>query len=341
MYERNKGYVIVTDYVEPDTGADLSDALQELILANPHKTIFFPDGEYALSKPICTPADPNKSVALELANYAIIKPTEEWNSDEALIRLGGVEPFNSIGINGSNYYLRGGIIDGCGIAAGISIDSGRETSIKQVSIKHTTIGINIKRGANNGSSDADIYDVNIVGNGKAGSIGVLVEGYDNTLTNMRIASVQYGVKFLGGGNSLRNIHPLYIFTPELTAVYRDSVAFEENAGGNWFNFCYSDQFATGFVTTPRSKSVYSDCYAMWYTAKGDKEVGWESRKKFNGILRNCSVNFHGDSKPEFNAYIKVGEEGGSGFIDTPLFREELVGDKTYEKYLHGPIIFPR
>ena len=35
-------YVVVTDYVKPNTGEDVSDALQELILANPNRTIFFP-----------------------------------------------------------------------------------------------------------------------------------------------------------------------------------------------------------------------------------------------------------------------------------------------------------
>ena len=47
----------------------------------------------------------------------------------------------------------------------------------------------IKKGANNLSSDADITGVNIVGNGTTDSIGVLIEGFDNTLTNMRIANV--------------------------------------------------------------------------------------------------------------------------------------------------------
>ena len=35
-------------------------------------------------------------------------------------------------------------------------------------------------------TDSDIINVNIVGNDTKTSIGVLVEGYDNTFTNMRI-----------------------------------------------------------------------------------------------------------------------------------------------------------
>ena len=56
------GYVVVTDYIEANTGKDVSDALQKIILDNPHRTIYFPDGEYILSKPICTPANPANAV---------------------------------------------------------------------------------------------------------------------------------------------------------------------------------------------------------------------------------------------------------------------------------------
>ncbi len=118
--------------------------------------------------------------------------------------------------------------------------------IENVSIKHTQIGVHVKRGANSGSSDADICDVNIVGNDKANSIGLLAEGSDNTFTNMRIASVNIGVLIRGGaGNSLRNIHPLYIYHKDQN--YETSCGFVVETNNNWFNFCYSDQFATGFL----------------------------------------------------------------------------------------------
>ena len=152
-----KMYVVVTDYVKADTGEDVSDALQELILSNPQRTIFFPDGEYLLSKPICTPANPAHAVSLKLATFAKLKAMDSWTEKEAVVRIGAAEPFNTIYVPGSNYYFEGGIIDGNGKANGISIDSGRETSIHHVSIKNTEIGIHIKWGANNRSSDADIF----------------------------------------------------------------------------------------------------------------------------------------------------------------------------------------
>ncbi|MBO6220582.1 MAG: hypothetical protein J6N46_01480, partial [Bacteroidales bacterium] len=70
---KDKGYVVVTDYLRADGTSDVSDALQRVIDTNPNRTIFFPDGVYLISKPINTPADPSKSVALQLSNYATIR----------------------------------------------------------------------------------------------------------------------------------------------------------------------------------------------------------------------------------------------------------------------------
>ena len=67
-----------------------SDAIQRLIDVNPNREIFFPDGTYLLDKPICTPAHPEKSVALRLSTYAKFKAALGWSSNEAMVRLGGI-----------------------------------------------------------------------------------------------------------------------------------------------------------------------------------------------------------------------------------------------------------
>ena len=137
------GYVVVTDYIEANTGKDVSSEIQKIIDENPMRTIYFPDGEYILAKPICTSGKPETAVSLHLSNFATLKASDDWSDTEAMVRLGAAEPYNTIYRNGSNYYFYGGIVDGNGVANGISIDSGRETSIRNVSIKHTQIGIYI------------------------------------------------------------------------------------------------------------------------------------------------------------------------------------------------------
>ena len=335
MNEKYLGYVVATDYVEVNTGKDVSDELQKLILDNPNRTIFFPDGVYTLSKPICTPANPVHAVHLELSKFAVLKAAENWTEKEAVVRLGAAEPFNNITTNGSNYGIIGGIIDGSGVANGVSVDSGRETIIREVSIKHTQIGIHIKHGANSNSSDADIMNVNIIGNGMPESMGVLVEGSDNTFTNMRIAHIEIGMKILAPSQFLKNIHPLYTYDAGLEGRYAESCAFwDDTLMESWYNNCYSDQFATGFRMKGGARLTYADCFCFWYKVDGIQR-GFLADGKFDSIIRNCRVHFNWNSH-ENNIYITAKEPGGNGIIQDPI--TERVTDETYKEYLVGKVL---
>lgn len=334
----NRGYVIVTDYVKANTGEDVSDALQQLIFDNPHRTIFFPDGEYVIAKPILTPATPERSVDLQLSNYATIKAADNWDSEEAMIRLGAAEPSRGTYRNGSNYSLTGGIIDGNGVAKGVAIESGRETRIDRVSIKHTTIGLHLKKGANSNSADADIFNVNIMGNYKIGSIGMLIESNDNSFTNMRIGGVQIGVQIQkSSAQIMKNIHVLYGFGGELDSdeAYKDSIGFNDLIGYmNWYTNCYSDQFATGYYMIDGARHTYSDCYCYWYTDRGGIQHGFRTAGKFNAVIRNSYVKCK-DTATD-TAYLVEGAEGGKGVIFAPIADVSKMTDKTHEKYVVGP-----
>lgn len=327
-----RGYVIVTDFIPAGTGDDVSDAVQAVIDANPNRTIYFPDGVYVLAKPICTPADPAKSVDLRLSNFAVLKAAESWDSDEAMVRLGGKDPFNTIYVNGSNYAMVGGIVDGSGIASGISIDSGRETAVREVSLKHVKIGLHIKHGANSGSSDCDIMNVNIVGTGGVDSVGVFVEGYDNTFTNMRIANVFTGFLLRSGGNCLRNIHPLY--TSDYTD-YQNSTAFRDEGWDNWYNFCYSDQYAVGFRTVGDGRSIFDSCFCFWYSSRGEKHTAFRAEKAFGSMVQNLKIGFRADTE---NAVLSVAEPGGNGVIQNLFVDPAKVSDPAYRDYLAGKIL---
>lgn len=330
-------HINVLEEINVNYGEDISDSLQAVIDNNPNRVIFFPDGEYKISKPIMTPADPEFAVSLKLSDFAVIKATENWNSDEAMIRLGGKLPKNDNLTNGSNYGLEGGIIDCSGIAKGISIDSGRETYIRNTSIKRAQVGIHIKRGANNGSSDADLFGINIVGNWATDSIGILIEGWDNTLTNIRISRINTGVKLTASGNMLRNVHPLY-YCSSMKGKYKDSVAFELGRGGNWFDYCYSDQFATGFLLSEESSPVLHNCFVWYYDEFKDRHTGIKAKGKFNAIVTNFKIGFLGD-KTE-NVVLDVAEDGGKGVIENLSCGEKrLLTDFTFEKYLKGAYIF--
>ena len=315
-------YVVATDYAPADGVTDVADMLQKMIDANPRRTIMFPDGTYLLSHPIATPADPMKAVHIKMGNFAILKADENrWNGDGAILKLGGKDPANNITTPGSNYGIEGGIIDGSDIADGISIDSGRETRITGVSIKNTRIGIHIKHGANSGSSDSDIRDVNITGNRTKEAIGVLIEGFDNTFTNMRICHTHTGIWCKSAGNSFKNIHPLYGMG---NGNYPESRAFVVEMGNNWFDYCYSDQFAKGFVLSDGVEVNLVNCFAYWYTGNVPFQTAIECEGAFDSLVYGFHAGFSNSCAKV--ALLTGSTEGKGHFYDTYMSDREMSAD---------------
>ncbi|MBQ2027567.1 MAG: hypothetical protein II214_06685 [Alistipes sp.] len=331
---RNKqGYVVVTDHIKAKEwrSGDVSDALQRIIDENPNRTIFFPDGEYIISKPILTSSEPTKSVSISLSAYAIIRAAEGWSHDEAMIRLGAKNRVNNITTPGSNYYFEGGIIDCNGVAKAISIDGGRETVVRNCSIKRAVVGLHIKRGVNSGSSDCDISGVNITGCESPQSVGVLIEGYDNTLTNMRIGGVHIGVIIRSGANSLRNIHPLYY---SRNAEYASSCGFVDESGNNYYDFCYSDEFATAFRITKSRRSSYTNCFAYWYSKRGSKHLVFKADGAFNACVRGLVAGFGRHNATKENKILECDKSGGKGVFDNLFIRDtSVMTDHSHEAYI--------
>lgn len=327
------GYVIVTDYIKSDGSEDVSEKIQQIIDSNPNRTIYFPDGVYIISKPVYTPANPRKSVDLQLSNYAVIKAADNWSEGETMIKLGGKDSANDTHTAGSNYSLTGGVIDGSGKANAVSIDGGRETVIRNVSIKNAIVGINVRYGANSGSSDADISDVNIIGTGGTNSTGIYVEGYDNTFTNIRIGNVFTGVHLKSSANSLRNIHPLYYSD---YTDYENSCGFLDEVGNNIYDFCYSDQFCIGFRMADGVSSIYDNCFCFWYTQAGGREIAFKADGRFESVVSNFRAGFRGDTN---NSVLVVGENGGNGVFDNLLVNKNDVSDRVHKRYKEGNLIW--
>ena len=325
------GYVVVTDYIKADGSADVSDAIQQIIDENPNRTIYFPDGVYVIGKSIFTPANPRKSVDLQLSNYAVIKAADSWQESEAMIRLGGKDAANDTHTAGSNYSLTGGVIDGSGKAKAVSIDGGRETRISNLSIKNAVMGLHIKYGANSGSSDADINDVNIIGTGGTDSVGILIEGFDNTLTNIRIGNVFIGVHLKSCSNSMRNIHPLYYSD---YTDFENSCGFYDEAGNNIYDFCYSDQFCNGFRMKGNVSNIYHNCFCFWYSNAGGKEVAFKVDGLFESVVTNFRAGFRSDTE---NAVLEAEKFGGNGVFDNLLVNGKIVADKSYKFYKEGTL----
>jgi len=318
-------------------GGDAATVIQKLIDGNPNRTLYFADGVYELSKPIVTSAKATETVAMRLADFAILRAAPGWTNVEAMVRLGGKGFVRDLESVGANYSFRGGVIDGSGVATGLSIESGLQTVVKDTTIKNVQVGIHIRIGANGGSADADLANINIWGNNATNSIGLWVEGSDNTISDMRIGAVHVGVDVGGGNNILRNLHPLYV--EPFDQNYQTSVGFINRGLNTTFDRCYSDHFATAFETTPGVHGIYNNCICWWYKPEpGFTHVAFKADGIFQSTVNDFHVGFV-DAKSH-NAVLTVGRKGGEGYINGLWVNEQSVhpDERTHFDYLRGSII---
>jgi hypothetical protein len=126
---------------------------------------------------------------------------------------------------------------------------------------------------------------------------------------------------------MRNIHPLFIYGGNY--AYEDSVGFDDLSGGNWYDFCYSDQFAVGFKMTPDTLSTYQTCFCFWYN-KDSTQVGFMSTGKMNSTIWNSKVNL---SHTDITSAYLVAANGGGGRIECAIFNASKDNVGNYLAYI--------
>ncbi len=318
-----KSYISVADYVT--AGADNAREIQALINANPGRTLYFADGTYTISEPITTSAHPDEKVSFELADYAIIKASNDWSASKAMIRIGATNRDVFHEEEGpTNTGITGGIIDGNGKAKGIAIEGGRDNAITSVTVKNTTVGIVL--GDYEGyRAKTVVENTDIVGIGD-GSVGIDITSDINYLDIVQIDNCEIGVRISSKGNSLRNTHVTY------AGKQVSSRGYEDNGEQNNYDFCYAENYASGFYMGDGANgSTYTSCYAFWSNGLA-KQTAFETEGKFNSVVRSCRADFVDASADA--SLLKVGEAGGSGRILYPIVKRlNNVDDKTYTGYL--------
>ena len=330
-------YVVVTDYVKPNTGEALEVFLQEIIDNNPKRTIYFPDGEYVIASPLFTDAG-RDSVSILLSDGAVIKASKNFKNrtGSALIHLGGGGAANNISQVGSYYVVSGGTLDGNSVADGISVDSGRESVIRNICIKNPkSMGIYVAKGANNGSSDLDFEDITIIGNGMLGTTGMMVDGYDNTFTNIRVYNMAIGMNITTGGNLLKSIYVSIDDDASLLTSATEGIKIKSN---NWVSACHvvNAQKAYSFG----SGGEIWDCSAEWTTTKVTRQIMFVFSGN-NLTMSGCRADFCTGNGVS-TAIVNAGGNATSKFIEGCAFNVNDVTDKSYEKFLvNANSIIPR
>ncbi len=329
-------FLVVSDYIMPNTGEDVTPHLQSLISQNPGRTIYFPDGEYIISSSLYTQSEGPKSTTFYFSSNAVLKASEHWTSKDgrdALICLGTIQKdgthVNDNRGNGSYFGVFGGIFDGNNKADGIAIVSSRESIIYGCTIKNALIGVDIKNGANNKSADADIENVTIIGNGKLMSIGINVIGYDNTFTNIRIYDMEKGFHIESGGNALRSIEVYN--TKQNAPNYMRTIGFEQTRSTSFFYDCYVENCATAYFLQGGQNYVMDSLNAKWTYAAPQQKV-FKIAQDFNTRISHCRVDFY-DATTN-NILIESGNGAGArARIDTPIFNSEYENNGYYKNFI--------
>lgn len=328
----------LTDYsgmlvADLPTHGDASEALQALIDECPNMTIYIPAGTYTLYNPIRTSAVPTRTVALQLDDNAVLKAAGGWNHSAPMITLGTSWEYNTTAEAGYFYYFDGGTVDCSGVAEGIAIECGRNLQVRNTSIINTQLGFNIKNGTNGGSSDADIFNLNIVGNGKAGSVGMKCAGYDNIFASIKISNCQTGIYLTGGGLFCRD----FDISLDNPAIMDGSVAVRCNSTDNWYvNFNITD-YQQAFRMTPNwnARPVFDNITVNW-TRSGEArhEVFSYPNGSFNGEVRNMVVKFNNSNKATYNRILVEKTHDGDGVMSNLIIEDpSLVTGNHHERYI--------
>ena len=274
-------------------------------------------------------------MSLWLADGAVIKASDKWSStsaNSAMIAIGGKDQKNTHMPIGSYYSLQGGTIDGGTKRANcVSIDSGRETLVKNVKIINSNLGLEIKKHPNYGSTDADIEDITIIGNGRAGSVGFKVVGFDCTATNIKVYDCAIGAQIDGGGTLMKNIQ-VYATTPQPDWIG----ILEGESKGTWFYDCYVENYGTAF-DVKGNLSLVDRCHAKWTSACSKQVMFDVEYTSMALVIGNCKAEFYDDTTR--NAFLLGGSSGDGGIEGAMLDESKLThsADNT-KKRLITPII---
>ena len=333
---KNK-YIDVSLFVEPNTGADLHAVLQKIVEENPKRTLYFPDGEYIISKPLKLSAVPAKSTSIYLADNAVIKASNSWMSESnALITVGVTDETmqksqNDITSLGSNYFIMGGTLDVNRKATGIKIDAGREILISKIKIVNATVGINIPYGINNGSSDIDVEDIDIIGYGSR-SKGMVIEGYDNNVVDVRITDVATGIQ-TGNGNFFRGVSVKLTENPSGSITYGSTIGFQINSGNNWFYSCSTENVATAFSVGTASDVIIKDFSIRWTRAQGAQTAFRVTTRRFAAICSNGIIDFY-DASTDNSILAGASNTSGNGMFLDVIVDTALCDNQNHEKFFY-------
>lgn len=247
----------IKDYVTPELygakGDGITDdtaAIQLCIDSNPGKTVVF-SKTYVVSASIQTSAADSDKVMLVGVNGGKITAARNF-SGSVVVDLCGKGTRTGIQNTKNITGVDGLIIDTNGKCGGILVERCCEARISNCTITNlgAYIGLQIdKPSESDGVNSSDAYIDNVIVLGESSNVaectGMVINGHDNDIRNIRTNYVNIGIVINGSHNRIANAHPLRGAADNNFAIYQTSKAFVINNNFIYLTNCYSDNFAVG------------------------------------------------------------------------------------------------
>lgn len=263
---------------------DDTNAIQYAINKHLFGSIHFSESTYLISQSIKTYVDNSKQSNIIMEKTSIIKTNTNLY---CLFELGGLGGNNESVKNRMRFFING-ILDATNCESGIKINGdAMGINIVGTEIKNfNSYGIYVPLGATYYSSDISIRDCYINGNGsQLDNYGIYFNRPDNKMDNVRINAVKTGIYCGQGGQIIRNVHGLVIFTNGATeAEYFENTKFIEiiSGGINIIDNCYCDSFCTFVDSSSQSAFIVTNSAYFSY-------INNVNSKLF--ILRNANCRY--------------------------------------------------
>ena len=275
---------------------DDTESIQFCIDNFPHRTIYFPSGNYLISKELNIKSGNEYQVDLYLENDARIFTNNPLNE---LLNIGGIIEGNwDRNDIGNIVSIFGGTFDAHNTQRAIYLTADRKQTrllnLNIINVEHFGIYIDKNFGNTTISTDALINTISITGNPdySLDNFGIYLEGTDNELENIRITSIKYGIDINGGGNLFNNVHMTCWFGDnQTTEMINNSIGtILRGAGENYFNNYYIDTYGISIDLRNDNMHSYFNNFQVFYyqSDSNSKYIVFNFKSKCYVKCTNCS-----------------------------------------------------
>ncbi len=294
----------------PALPGELDDTarIQRAIDATPSGVLYVPKGLYKVSAPVVV----TNLCSLDMHKSAILRAVRQM---PYVLKVNNYIGFRSIPKNDDrredyNLFVKGGRIDGNGLAACMALDGFRHYTLRDTTfLNGRTCGLRVNGEAGGYELIAFNLYFKCVIPGLAGNAAVWSTGGDSHYTDCVVVDYTVGFRMgRGGSNRLTRCHvwggPLPATEPGgEREMLKNSINFWiDGAGDTLLRDCYADTGKTGFLVNGGDTQIDGCRYFNNSYFKLDDITIVDHR---SGRLLVCGCRFH-RSNPKIRAYTGIG-----------------------------------